>query len=75
MKNYPHNEVEVFQGFNFGSNTIKVVIPTKEAIDNFETYLEADELNFYKSLSDDYKIDIALCVNPFNRFKEIYDHK
>lgn len=74
MKNYPFKEVEVRRGGFAGDSgeTMKVVVPTPEAIMNFEHYLDEHEWVYYHQLSDDVKIGIAMTPNPFNAFLDIY---
>lgn len=74
MKPYPFNEMDIQVGGFAGDSgqTKKVTIPTAQAIQNFEDYLEESEWVFYHQLSDDTKIHLALSVNPFNAFMDIY---
>lgn len=69
MKPYP-TEAFILDQNDLGPRET-VYVPTKEAIQNFESYLDPEELAKYNAASDIAKLHIALSVNPFVAFKYI----
>jgi hypothetical protein len=69
VKPYPTNELHIDED-ELGPSFIAYV-PTEEAVKNFLTYLEPEELAKYESASDTIKLHIALSVNPFMAFKYV----
>lgn len=68
MKQYPHNILETdISPFAKAFHTI----PTAEAVQNFTSYLEPDELEFYNGLPTTQRLSIHLSVNPFTAFKDL----
>lgn len=61
MKDYPviHFLAEVDGG------TMYVTEPTHDAICNFNSYLDEDEMAFYNTLSDAEKLSIMISKDPF----------
>lgn len=61
MKSYPYEIFRTMDGTEF-------VIPTEDAVKNFESYLDEDELLEYSQLSEGQKLMISVSVNPFSCF-------
>ncbi len=71
MKKYPVRKI-ITQGGGFSNEPVTLLLPTREAMDEFESYLEEKELELYKSLTDIEQIDLAMSVDPFHAFKMRY---
>jgi hypothetical protein len=65
MKKYPADELILEDG------TV-CTIPTNQAIQEFESYLDEQEKAFLKKMLPTHKMMIAISVNPFNAFKGFY---
>lgn len=65
MKAYPTKKLRVYGE--------EIEIPTDEAVKNFHTYLEPDELEKYNLMSDADKLFIALSVNIFGAFQMVVE--
>lgn len=73
MKPYPCNEIQIVTGApGDGGYTTPVIRPTNEAIQNFESYLNELEYVFYWQLSEAARLSIALSVNPFDAFQDVF---
>jgi hypothetical protein len=60
MRPYPTNILE-FDG-------LRAYLPTRDALDNFELYLEPEELLKYYDAPEVVRLQIHLSVNPFEAF-------
>lgn len=69
MKTYPTEQFTVFD--DDGEPRYVATIPTLEAIQNFTSYLEPEELIRYNEACDVIQLNIALSTNPFNAFKNM----
>lgn len=70
MRDYPTATFYLPSSAIIQNGPIEVERPTKEARDNFEFYLDPDELGAFEALSDDVKIDIFMALNPFEQFRK-----
>lgn len=67
MKPYPTTDLLIDEDELGPAFVAKV--PTDEAVKNFKSYLEPNELELYEKSSEVIKLHIALSVNPFMAFK------
>lgn len=66
MKPYPTDTFEVL-GDDLTTVIGTIIVPSKEAqsFNNFENYLEKDELAFYRNLQQVEQLQLALSSDPF----------
>lgn len=75
MKQYPCGIIGECDLDTMEPNGVEYKVPTLEAYQNFESYLDPDELEFYNKLSEGGRLQLALCVNPFNGLLQMMGKK